>query len=70
VRDLACEALGSWMKLPPGRVHITAERGIPVALWRNRRLPVDLTLSHHGRFVAWAWGESAIPEDQRGFVAA
>ena len=55
VRELACEALGSWMNLPPGQVQIAADRGIPVALWRNRRLPVDLSLSHHGRFVAWAW---------------
>ncbi len=70
VRDLVCEALGSWMNLPPGQIQITAHRGIPIALRRNRRLPVDLTLSHHGRFVAWAWRESAIPEGQRGFLAA
>ncbi len=54
VRHLACAALGSRMNLPPGQVQIAADRGIPVALWRNQRLPVDLSLSHHGRFVAWA----------------
>ena len=70
VRELACAAIGSRMKLPPGQVEMAADRGIPVALWRNRRLPVDLSLSHHGRFVAWAWGECAIPDGQRGFVAA
>ncbi len=70
VRNLACETLGSWLNVSPGQVQIVAHRGIPIALWRNRRLPVDLTLSHHGRFVAWAWGGCSIPEDQRGFVAA
>ena len=70
VRELACAALALRMNLPPGQVLIAAARGIPVASWRNRRLPVDLSLSHHGRFVAWAWGECAIPDDQRGFVAA
>ena len=70
VRELACSALGSWMNLNPGQIQIAADRGIPVALFRDRRLPVDLSLSHHGRFVAWAWGECAIPEDQRGFLAA
>ena len=70
VRELACAALALGMNLPPGQVQIAADQGIPVAFWRSRRLPVDLSLSHHGRFVAWAWGECAIPGDQRGFVAA
>ena len=70
VRELACAALALRMNLPPGQVQIAADQRIPVAFWRNRRLPVDLSLSHHGRFVAWAWGECAIPGDQRGFVAA
>ncbi len=54
VRELVCAALALRMNVPPGQVQIAADRGIPVALWRNRRLPVDLSLSHHGRFVAWA----------------
>lgn len=61
VRELACAAIGSRMNLPPGQVQMAVDRGIPVALWRNRRLPVDLSLSHHGRFVAWACGDCAIP---------
>ena len=59
VRELACEAVGSRLQLPPGRVHIEADGRIPVAFSGDRRLPVDLSLSHHGRFVAWAWGEHA-----------
>ena len=70
VRELACAALSSWMNLPPGQVQIAGDRGIPVALWRNRRLPVDLSLSHHGRFVGWAWADCAIPDNQRGCAAA
>ena len=56
VRESACAALGSRMNLPPGQIRIEADRGIPVAVWLDRRLPVDLSLSHHGRFVAWASG--------------
>ncbi len=70
VRELVCAALGPSMNLPPERVRIATNGRIPVALWQGRRLAVDLSLSHHGRFVAWAWGECTIPEDQRGFVAA
>jgi phosphopantetheinyl transferase (holo-ACP synthase) len=70
VRESALAALSSRMSLPTGQIRIAAERGIPVAVWRKRRLPVDLSLSHHGRFVAWAWGECAVPEGRRGFVAA
>jgi phosphopantetheinyl transferase (holo-ACP synthase) len=60
VRELACEAVGSRLQLPPEHVHIEADGRIPVALLGDRRLPVDLSLSHHGRFVAWAWGERAL----------
>ena len=64
VRELACAALGLRMDLSPGDIQIQADRGIPVAVWHDRRLPVDLSLSHHGRFVAWAWSVdlSAVPE--------
>ena len=61
VREFVRSELGSRLELPPDQVQIAAERGIPVALWRNRRLPVDLSLSHHGRFVAWACGDCVIP---------
>lgn len=30
-------------------------RRIPNVLLRGKDLPVDLTLSHHGRLVAWAF---------------
>jgi len=67
VRELARADLSSRMNLPPRLVRIAADRGIPVALWRNLRLPVDLSLSHDGRFVAWAWRERVVPEGRRGF---
>lgn len=70
VRMWASRALAKQTGLPLGHLRIGSDRGIPVALWRNRRLPVDLSLSHHGRFVAWAWADCSIPEGQRGFVAA
>ena len=62
VREFARAALASRMNLPPWQVRIAADRGIPVAFWRGRRLPVDLSLSHHGRFVAWAASEALATE--------
>jgi phosphopantetheinyl transferase (holo-ACP synthase) len=70
VRKWARRALATQAGLPIGDLHIGSDRGIPVALWGDRRLPFDLSLSHHGRFVAWACGDCRIPNDQRGFVAA
>ena len=46
VRDAARIAIASRAELPPEQVRIGARRGVPVALWRNRSLPVDLSLSH------------------------
>lgn len=62
VREFARAALASRMNVPPWQVRIAADRGIPVAFWRDRRLPVDLSLSHHGRFVAWAASEAPATE--------
>ncbi len=70
VRKFARAAVGSRVECPPSQIWIAAERGIPVAFWRERRLSVDLSLSHHGRFVAWAYGDCVIPDDRRGFAAA
>jgi phosphopantetheinyl transferase (holo-ACP synthase) len=70
VRKWACRALATQAGLSLGDLRIGSDRGIPVALCRDRRLPFDLSLSHHGRFVAWVWGDCRIPNDQRGFVAA
>lgn len=70
VRDAARIAIASSVELPSEQIRIGAHRGVPVALWRNRRLPVDLSLSHHGRFVAWACGDCVIPDDQQGFQVA
>ena len=70
VRELACVALCLRMSLPAHQVRITADGKIPFAVWQERKLPVDLSLSHHGRFVAWAWTERAISADPQDYVAA
>lgn len=69
VRELACEDVGSRLQLPSGHVHIEADGRIPVAFSGGRRLPVDLSLSHHGRFVAWAWGEHAVGPTRGALLA-
>jgi hypothetical protein len=52
VRRLAATAIGSALGLDEGGVRIF--RRPPVATHRGRRLEVDVSLSHHGRFVAFA----------------
>jgi len=52
VRRLAAGAMGSALGLDPAAVQIA--RRPPVALHRGRVLGVDLSLSHHGRFVGFA----------------
>lgn len=55
VRELARSAVGSVMNISPTEIEIVTEEGIPTLRRRDERLPVDLSLSHHGRFVACAW---------------
>lgn len=55
VRALAREAVGSALSLAPSTIEISSGRGVPLASSGGIRLPVDLSLSHHGRFLACAW---------------
>lgn len=55
VRDLARGALGRVLALDPADIEISTVGGIPVVSSDGTPLPIDLSLSHHGRFVACAW---------------
>ena len=60
VRQLARSALASALSIVPSDIVIAAAaKRAPRAWWRGRRLAVDLSMSHHGRFVACAWGRIA-----------
>ncbi|MGB5302419.1 MAG: 4'-phosphopantetheinyl transferase superfamily protein [Gemmatimonadota bacterium] len=57
VRKLARSAIASALSAVPSDIVIAAAaKRVPRVTWRGQRLPVDLSLSHHGRFVACAWG--------------
>lgn len=57
VRKLARSAIASALSAVPSDIVIAAAaKRIPSVTWRGHRLPVDLSFSHHGRFVACAWG--------------
>ena len=57
VRKLARSAIASALSAVPSEIVIAAAaKRVPQVTWRGRRLPVDLSFSHHGRFVACAWG--------------
>jgi hypothetical protein len=62
-RRLAATAIGSTLGLGPADLKIVDRP--PVALHGGRRLDVGLSLSHHGRFVAFACtlGDSACAQD-------
>jgi hypothetical protein len=55
VRDMARCGIGSMLDLDPSEIEISSVAGAPVASSGGVDLPVDLSLSHHGRFVACAW---------------
>jgi phosphopantetheinyl transferase (holo-ACP synthase) len=55
VREVAQAALGALMGVSAAEIEIVTHQGIPAPHRRDERLPVDLSLSHHGRFVACAW---------------
>jgi len=54
VRDLARLAVGSMPDVEPSQVEIS-RAGVPVVSIGGVVLPVELSLSHHGRFLACAW---------------
>jgi hypothetical protein len=57
VRKLARSAIASALSAVPSEIVIAAAaKSVPRVMWRGQRLPVDLSFSHHGRFVACAWG--------------
>jgi hypothetical protein len=52
VRRLAAAAIGASLALDPAELRIVGRP--PMALHRGRPLEASLSLSHHGRFVAFA----------------
>lgn len=59
-RLAARKALASTRNVPEGRLEVRCGPGlpgrrIPSVLLDGEEIPVDLTLSHHGRFLAWAF---------------
>lgn len=53
-RALACEELAPLLGVAPAELEIARRERIPVLRLRGRDAPFDLSLSHHGRFVAYA----------------
>jgi phosphopantetheinyl transferase (holo-ACP synthase) len=59
VRAMARSAIGSMLSIAPFEIEIVMSGGVPVAIWREAPLPIDLSLSHHGRFLACVWSRSS-----------
>ncbi len=53
-RALAVAGLAQHLGQPPERLSVAREERIPVLMNGDTPAGVDLSLSHHGRFVAWA----------------
>jgi len=54
VRSLAREELAPLLGAPPGALEFARRGRIPLLRLAGRAAPFDLSLSHHGRFVAYA----------------
>ncbi len=60
VRQMARSAVASALSIVPSDIVIAAaSKRVPRVWWRGRKLAIDVSLSHHGRFVACAWGRVA-----------
>ncbi|MGH7898063.1 MAG: 4'-phosphopantetheinyl transferase family protein [Candidatus Binatia bacterium] len=54
VRRLAIGALAPWLGVKVRDLTFIRDGRVPRLRWRGRLAPVDVSLSHHGRFVAFA----------------
>lgn len=54
VRELACDAIARRLRLAPGELEVRKRGRVPHLLVRGRPVALDLSLSHHGAFVAFA----------------
>ena len=66
VREMARTTAGSLMNILPVDINIVTKAGIPFFFCQGKRLPIDLSLSHHGRFAACAL---AVDESPKFFSA-
>lgn len=55
VRRLAVQAVSTALGLPERELRVVSTSRVPSIERKGEALPVDLSLSHHGRFVACAW---------------
>ena len=61
VREVVRSAIGSLLDVASHEIRVVIEEGVPTLHRRVERLPFDLSLSHHGRFVACAWAAHGLP---------
>jgi hypothetical protein len=54
VRTLVRREAGGWLGAPPGALRVERRARIPWLLLAGAAAPLPLSLSHHGRFVAFA----------------
>jgi len=54
VRRLAIAAIAARTAIPAEELSIVRDCRVPRIYWRGRQAPIGLSLSHHGRFVAFA----------------
>jgi len=62
VRALLIVGVAQSLGAAPQDLSIESRNRVPVLYHKGERVPVDLSISHHGRFVAWAC--DAAPENQ------
>jgi len=55
VRELVLRGVGQLLAIEPHRLRVVREHRVPRVVHGGEPLPVDVSLSHHGRYVAGAW---------------
>jgi phosphopantetheinyl transferase (holo-ACP synthase) len=58
VRQLAVTSVARLLGEEPAGLSVGSDGRVPILLRGGRRVPGSLSLSHHGRFVAFAWSPS------------
>jgi phosphopantetheinyl transferase (holo-ACP synthase) len=60
-RRFAAEEVGSFLRLQPNDIDISSVRRVPRACYQGTDLPVDISLSHHGHYIAFAMSSYLMP---------
>ncbi|MDH4016507.1 MAG: 4'-phosphopantetheinyl transferase superfamily protein [Actinomycetota bacterium] len=60
VRRRLVRKLAAALGVPTARLTLDRRKRVPIVLLDGREIPIEASLSHHGRFVACAWSQRGV----------